>query len=224
MKSLEQRIEALERSNRRWRYGAVALMLALGFSAAAKSPPSVVDVTRTRTIEIVNQQGIVVAKITATADGVPTAQFFKADGKVAINLGVLGGSGFFTIYGEKDYSGLYGGRLSVHDQTRNTTTNIAGASLTIGNLPKERADPLKFVNSKDPKAYDRYQEAVTKEIEEARRGERIRLGIFEHDGGYVEVLNPHGKIVAEMQSSKVNAGLIVAKDVDGNTKEALSGG
>lgn len=42
-------------------------------------------------------------------------------------------------------------------------------------------------------------------------------------GGMIQVYNPQGKPVAEMQCSKVNAGLVMANDVDGKIKQSLSG-
>ncbi|HET6881449.1 MAG TPA: hypothetical protein VFI31_14900 [Pirellulales bacterium] len=53
---------------------------------------------------------------------------------------------------------------------------------------------------------------------------RVHLGIFDdYSGGFVQVLNPPGKIVAEMQCSKANAGFIAANDFDGDVKQSLSG-
>lgn len=79
MRSLEDRIASLERSNRRWRFAVLAAVSAIAGIAAAK--PSVSEIVRTKELEVVSAAGKTVALIR--------------------NNGTLGGA-TLALYGEKN--------------------------------------------------------------------------------------------------------------------------
>jgi hypothetical protein len=209
MKTLEERVASLEKSNRRWRYGAALLVLTVA-SIAASKPDT------TRRLAVVNDKNVVVAEIGATADGDGQMRILDRAGRQPILFEAKGGGPLspggtilmngadgtpcfrVDVYQDHCFANVWG-HLSAVNTEKTASTTMDGGSIKIGHLSK---------------GGDR------------EKDQRVYLGVLDADangGGAVQVFNTRGKIAAEMQSSKANAGLIMANDFDGNAKQSLSG-
>lgn len=198
MQTLEQRVARLERSNRRWRYGVALLAFAVVGVAAAKPDT-------TRRLAVVNDKNVLVAEISATKDGSGQLKLFHNSGKQTVTISAGAAvSEKLTRAGIAVPEDFVRAVVSIHGQL----TVDDGSAITSLNGPQVQV--FKEPDLTDPRAPPTV--------------ERVTLGIFENDGGgFVQVFNPRGKIVAEMQCNRSNAGLIMANDFDGKTVRSLSG-
>lgn len=162
--------------------------------AAAKPSGDIPDLIRTHRLEVVDNANTVVARIAdRVTDEIPGGM-----------IDVFGGDG-------KKRAGI----AVVRD---------------IGVVTVSSSEFSASVAPSEITLQEQYHDALIKAKDGAEAAEifrnhiRLKIGIHQpHGGGYVRVHNPLGAVVAEMQSGKSNAGLIMAKDVNGTTIEALSG-
>ena len=80
--TVEQRIETIERSLRRWRKAAITLcaLLVVAGTMAASRQEEIPDVIKTRSLEVVNKDGEVVVAAHAQKNGAGILQVFHEPG------------------------------------------------------------------------------------------------------------------------------------------------
>lgn len=103
MRTVEDRLASLERSNRRLRFSLVAVvaLLSVGLLAGAAMMPAVQAVVRTRKLELVDNQGRTRA-VLGMAAGQPTFSLADAQARprVALTTGSVTGLQVFNISGD----------------------------------------------------------------------------------------------------------------------------
>jgi hypothetical protein len=92
----EQRVERLERTNRRYRWGIVIVIFAAMIVGAAGAGDDVPDVIRARKFEVVNEEGTTLVALSGDEDG-GTVTTSSAKGTTLVKLGAdVDGNGFVT--------------------------------------------------------------------------------------------------------------------------------
>ena len=87
--SLDQRITTLERSNRRWRAGCLALLgvIAIGFVVAAEKAPAPAEIVQARRFELIDAQGHPAIVLQSDAKGASLAVWGPDHGHAAVLVG-----------------------------------------------------------------------------------------------------------------------------------------
>jgi len=212
--SVEERLERLESQCHRYRVFVVGILLLLaaplsctpsatGPSAGFAQDAHAAGALRGTSLEIVNKRGEAVAIIAGNESGGALSLL-----RPGLNLGVsLQALPMLMLTGP------------------DSTMTIHNASLTLAPVNPAKA---KARQQWAKEKLDRHADTSVESNKDRTSfadlmdSPAVEIGVSDERGGIVNVYNPFGKVVASVQSSKTNAGMMYVGDVAGNQVKVLS--
>lgn len=248
MQALEDRLQKLERTNRRWRWAALGLGTALvAMSAmAAHRADDVADLVQARRFEMVNDKGLPLVAIEQVG-GAPLISLRSQEGDPAVTILATDEGGHLTIANEKLQQVVAlgttvkgAGTVTTFDGRGNELVEIGATVDGVGTLTsfKGKGEPLVEIGPTEGgmgsvttlngqggvlvrlAAFDGGNGAIS--TYNGKGQELVRL-ISTSTGGGIGVLNNSGKQVATIHVDRANCGLITVHDFDGNTQQVMAG-
>jgi hypothetical protein len=215
MKTLEERIAALEKANRRWRYALVVVCATAAGIAAAK-PAATTDLLRTRRFEVVDGAGNIVVEINGAGARVPGAEIalLSSEGKrrIALLAGTQGG--ILSVLGDEGNTSIQPASLVLYADYQRELANLTRGEDLSAMMNQHRRVELGMSDKGDG-----YIHVLN------HRGER-RIAAFSSlsgmRGGGLMVINDDNKPAIFAYTSKSGGGMLDVYGARG--KKAITAG
>jgi hypothetical protein len=216
--TIEERIERLERENRRWRRVAMYLMALLAASFVCTRLPSGLlagaaegndspGKVKATAFELVTQKGDLIA-------------FLGGDEKGATLY--LGGADAFA---PKAYLSSRDNASALRLEGPDGFTVINQTSLSnFSEDPVKKRRREEWIKARIARGEDiQHKSREDEEFEKANSETHgiAHIGMTDQRGGEIDVCNTFGKVVVSAESSKTNQGLVIVNDVNGMISNAL---
>jgi len=207
---LEQELDSMKRSIRRWRVTTLLLVLGAGLLAADAVGPTIIDHLVVRKLDVISDDGQSVLSLAQTETG-GQIDLYAGDGTNLLRLGTNESGGDMAVWNRTgtNMAGIWstenGGTFNLWDAEGAKTLDIEPGTLTLRSASSkskvvleavERTSGLAFVNAEGTPV--------------------IILGTDENHGTLVQLADQRGQAVAQMRTIPGIGGAMTLKTVDGN--------
>lgn len=200
---LEQRVQRLEQSNRRWRSACVALLLAMGAAlivSAQPAAPPVAELIQARRIEVIDPQGHPAIVLQAKADAASLAVWGPDHQHAAVLVGQQTKSALMLMKNNQTPEVFAeavdtGGAIGVTDGRSPSEAHADRAALNISGGPQGFAI-FHVVNGQPESRLSFSKNGGGLELR-SPGGKAVTRIVGSDAGGRVQIVNPQGQITWE---------------------------